>query len=112
MLNENAGTPEMWRFMELLNKSNDVHAEPASALGYDALSLFIEALRRRGENGVSLREALYGIKDFPLATGAISIDRAHGTVKQAYIVRIMRKGDVFAKLVVDSINSGDGVPKR
>lgn len=106
VLNENTGTPQMRHFMELLNKSNDVYAEPSSALGYDVLSLFIEALRRR-DGGVSLRDALYGLKDFPLVTGNISIDRVRGTVKEAYIIRIMRKGDVFAKLVVDTINPGE-----
>ncbi len=86
-MDEEAGTPAMREFMSLLDRSNELQAEPASALGYDALALVVEAARNGRERG-QIVEGLYKIRNFPLASGAITIDRKKGSLKSAYIVKV------------------------
>ena len=102
VVDERSQTPEMRKFMSLLDRSNDITAEPASVLGYDALSLLIEALRT-GHSRETIRDGLLAIKDLPLASGVITVDRREGSQKPAYIVKIVRKGNEFVREVVDVI---------
>ena len=101
-INFDSGSPAMKRYLELFDQSHDPNAQPMSVLGYDALSLLIEAIKN-GRDGKAIREGLYGIKDFELATGTITIDRERGSEKSAFIHRINRNGAEFKVEVVDEI---------
>lgn len=94
-----SGTPEMKHFLDLYDHSYDPDAQPASVLGYDCVSLVLEALKKGGD-AESIRDALYAIRDFPLATGVITIHPERGSEKSAYIRRIVEKDNAFVSETV------------
>lgn len=103
VVDEHARTPEMTRFLEMLDQSNEEHAELSSALGYDALTMLVAGLERGGRDRPGLVDGLYAISDLPLVTGVISIDRNGEIRKPAYIVRIVKRGGNFVREVVTEV---------
>lgn len=97
-----SGTPEMRKYIELFDLSNDPDAQLMSVLGYDALSLLIEAMKN-GHDSVSIRDSLYSIRNFRLATGTITVDPEGGSEKTAYIHRINMYRGAFRSRVIDEI---------
>lgn len=102
-INYDSGTAEMERFISLFDNSNDPDAQLSSVLGYDAASLFIEGLLRGGADGGAIRDALYTVRNFELATGTITIDPERGSEKTAFIHHITREGGGFVSKIIDSI---------
>ncbi len=86
--------PEMRHFVSLYDVSNDPNSRPSSFLGYDALSPLIAAMEN-GYDGESIRQGLYDLQRFPLASGTISIDPQTGTAKQGYIYQVVFEDDYF-----------------
>lgn len=107
-----AMNPQMERFLRLLDDSHDPEATPSSVTGYDAVTLAVEAIRD-GTDPERVIAALYALRDFPLATGNITIDPDRGTLKTAYICQIIDKGgDTFVGKAIARIppgGNGDGV---
>lgn len=97
-----SGSPAMKRFLHLYDHSNDPDAQLMSVLGYDALSLLIEGLKN-GRDGAAIREGLYKVRDFELATGVITIDPRRGSEKTAFIHRVDKAEDGFVATVIDEI---------
>jgi branched-chain amino acid transport system substrate-binding protein len=78
------------RFKEKFGKAPDTF----SALGYDAASLLIEAIKKAGSpNRAAVREALSGISGFEGVTGKISIDANRNAAKAGVVVTV--KGGKF-----------------
>lgn len=98
----NSAAPEMRHYARLYDNSNEAYARSNSYQGYDALSLVIEALKN-AKDGESLREGLFRIKDYPLATGPTTIDRVKGTVKPGCIYRMEMIDDVFTPVFIDEV---------
>lgn len=101
-INFDSESPAMKHFLDLYDKSQDPDAQPTSVLGFDAASLLIEALKN-GRDGESIRDGLYSIKDFELATGTITIHRDRGSEKSAFIHRISMRDNMFNSQMVDEI---------
>ncbi len=97
-----SNSPEMRRFLSLYDASNDPAAQPTSVLGYDALSLLIKAMEN-GHSAAEIHEGLYGIRDFEIATGTITIDPERGSEKSAFVHKIEFLGAEFIANVVDEI---------
>ncbi len=97
----NLDSADMHLYLQLFDHSNDPDAQLMSVLGYDALSLIIEALRH-GRSGSEIHDRLYQIRDFPLATGTLTIDPEQGSQKTAYIQKItMDHGEFRARIVAE-----------
>lgn len=61
-----------------------------SALGYDAATLLIDAIRRAGNaDPRSIREALASTPGFPGVTGRIRFDRSRNPIKSAVVVQLV-----------------------
>lgn len=103
-VNFQSGTPEMDHFLSIYDRSNDLHAAPLSVYGYDSLTVILEAMRN-GTDPETMRETLYGMKDFPLASGPITFDREAGTLRPAHIRRITLRSGVFASETVATITA-------
>lgn len=101
-MNISANTPELQHFMSVYNTSNEPYAEPSSIYGYDALSLLLVALKD-GNASESIRDNLYKLRNYPLSTGPITIDRERGTLRPAYIHSIVKRGNEFRSTFVDTI---------
>lgn len=100
--NFSSSSDAMQRFMDVFENSHELYAQPFSVLGYDCLSLLIKAM----ENGFSradIREGLFTINNFELASGNISIDRQKGVKKRGYIYNIEKQGDAFVPVLGASI---------
>ena len=71
-----------------------------SALGYDALMLLAEAMRRAGTtDGPALRDALAATREFGGVTGRIAIDSARNARKPASIIRVREGHFQFVETV-------------
>lgn len=101
-INYDSGTPEMEHYKYLYDHSHDPDIQISSVMGYDAASLVIEAMKN-GVDAGSIRDGLYSIKNFSLATGTITIDPERGSEKTAFISRIERDEGEFVSRVVDEI---------
>jgi branched-chain amino acid transport system substrate-binding protein len=59
-----------------------------AVLGYDALRLMVDAIRRAGSTDpVKLRDALAATKDFPGASGNITIDKDRNARKPIVVLK-------------------------
>ncbi len=63
--------------------------DSTAALGYDAMMLYADAIRRAGTtDGPAFRDAIAATKDFPGVTGRITIDRERNATKSAVMMRV------------------------
>lgn len=93
----------MRHFMELLDSSNDLHAQPVSVLGYDALTFLIAGLRE-GRTREEVRKGLERVENLQLVSGPVTVDAKRGMRKPASIIKISRAGSDFSREVVDTIH--------
>ncbi|HTH47835.1 MAG TPA: ABC transporter substrate-binding protein [Candidatus Limnocylindria bacterium] len=71
-----------------------------SALGYDALMLLADAMRRSGTtDGPAVRDALAATREFTGVTGRIAIDAARNARKPASIIRVREGRFQFVETV-------------
>ena len=71
-----------------------------SALGYDAVYVLADALKRAGTtDGARLRDALAATRDFPGVTGVTTIDRERNASKAATIIALRDGKAKFHKTV-------------
>jgi branched-chain amino acid transport system substrate-binding protein len=74
--------------------------DSTAALGYDAMMLCADAIRRAGTtDGPALRDALAATRDFPGVTGRITIDRERNATKSAVIMRVRDGRPEFVETV-------------
>lgn len=93
-LNLQSHSPEMQHFQELYHMSNEAYAEPSSVLGYDALSLILFAYESTDDPDVA-RSRLISLRNYPLASGPITIDPKYGTFRPVHIFRIVHRDGNF-----------------
>jgi branched-chain amino acid transport system substrate-binding protein len=71
-----------------------------SALGYDAVYVLADAIKRAGTtDGPKLRDALAATKDFPGASGTTTLDKDRNASKAATIIAIKGGKQLFFKTV-------------
>jgi branched-chain amino acid transport system substrate-binding protein len=82
--------PEVQQFVEAYKKKYGGKVPDAMAiLGYDAMKLMADAITRAGNTeGPKIRDALAATKDFPGASGKITIDANRNANKPAVVVQI------------------------
>ncbi len=74
--------------------------EAVAALGYDAMMLYADAMRRIGTtDGSKLRAAIAATKDFPGVTGRITIDEQRNSSKRAVILTVKNGKTEFVAAV-------------
>lgn len=88
----NAVSPQAKRFILFYDRSADPHSEPSSVNGYDCMLLLEEGMRRGGNTGEGIRDALFRLKNFPLVSGKISFNPTLGSDKTIYIHRLFHSG--------------------
>lgn len=94
--------PEVKKFVEAYRKRyNGKQPDAMAILGYDAMYLMADAIRRAGSTrGRAIRDALAATKDFPGASGTITIDKDRNARKPIVILKIENQKAVY----VTSIN--------
>jgi branched-chain amino acid transport system substrate-binding protein len=79
---------EVKRFVENYRKKYHKTPDAMAILGYDALYLMVDAIRRAGSTEpAKIRAALAGTKDFPGASGNITIDKDRNARKPIVILK-------------------------
>jgi branched-chain amino acid transport system substrate-binding protein len=82
--------PEVQEFVQAYQAKYDGKVPDAMAiLGYDAMRMMADAIGRAGStDGKAIRDALAATKDFPGASGTITIDKDRNAQKPIVILRI------------------------
>jgi len=81
--------PEVRNFVAKYRARWNEVPDSLSALGYDAVYLVADALRRAGTTDhAALRDAIAATKDFPGVTGKITIDAQRNAAKSAVILTV------------------------
>ncbi|MCY1014593.1 ABC transporter substrate-binding protein [Pyxidicoccus sp. MSG2] len=97
---EDNPAPELQRFITAFRARYGRSPEAASALGYDAARVALAAIARAGSlSGPAIRDALAATKDFPGATGTLTMDANRNPVKPAVILTIHDGKRKFAAAV-------------
>jgi branched-chain amino acid transport system substrate-binding protein len=93
--------PEVRSFVARYQKrwSNEV-PEGVSALGYDAMYLIADAMKRAGTtDGAKLRDAIAVTKNFPGVTGNTTIDEKRNSAKAAVMLTVKNGRTAFFEAV-------------
>jgi branched-chain amino acid transport system substrate-binding protein len=92
--------PELRRFATAFQARYGRMPEAASALGYDAAKVALAAIARAESlSGPAIRDALARTRDFPAATGNLTLDADRNPVKPAVILVIREGQPRFAAAV-------------
>ncbi len=87
-------------FVEAYKKEYGQNPDAMAVLGYDAMNVIIDAIKRAGSTEpAKIREALAATKDFPAITGATTLNATHDAVKSAVIIE-MKDGKQVYKATV------------
>lgn len=80
--------PEVKTFVDGYRKKYNKTPDAMAILGYDAMRLMADAITRAGStDGSKIRDALAATKDFPGASGAITIDADRNAQKPIVILK-------------------------
>ncbi|RJS20752.1 ethanolamine utilization protein EutJ [Corallococcus sp. H22C18031201] len=97
---EDNPAPELQRFITAFRARYGRFPEAASALGYDAAKVVLAAMARAPTlSGPALRDAIAATKDFPGATGTLTLDASRNPVKPAVILTLKEGKRRFAAAV-------------
>jgi branched-chain amino acid transport system substrate-binding protein len=82
-------TPKAQKFVADFTKKYGQAPTSLGALGYDAIGVLLDALKRAGTtNAAPLRDAIAATKNFEGVSGAISIDAGRNAEKSAVVIKI------------------------
>ncbi len=97
---EDNPAPELQRFITTFRARYGRSPEAASALGYDAAKVALAAIERaKSLSGPDIRDAIASTKDFPGATGTLTLDADRNPVKPAVILELQEGKRKFAAAV-------------
>ncbi|NCN41685.1 ABC transporter substrate-binding protein [bacterium] len=90
--------PATQEFIKAYKEKFNETPDGMAASGYDAAGVLIEALKRVEEiTPENIRKALAETKQYPGATGTITIDENRNADKEAFIVQVKDKGLKFVR---------------
>ncbi len=82
-------SPAIQNFVREYKSRYGIIPDALGALGYDALKVLVEAIKRAGTtSGKELRDALAATKDLAGVTGTISMDAQRNAVKPAVVLKL------------------------
>jgi branched-chain amino acid transport system substrate-binding protein len=82
-------TPEMQTFVQMFRKNYNEEPDIMAGYGYDVVNIAAQALRASGEiTPDSIKQALYGIKDYPGVTGKTTFDSNGDVVKELRMMSV------------------------
>lgn len=88
--------PVALKFAEDYKKEYGEAPDMQAALGYDAASLIIDAIKRAGSaDSVKIKDALAQTKDYKAVTGTITFDAQHNPVKSAVVIELKDGKQVY-----------------
>ena len=92
--------PVVQKFVAEYEKRYKQRPGAMAALGYDAILVLNDALKRAGsKDSLAISKAINSTKDFKGITGTISLNEARNAVKSAVILKVTMKGNLFSERV-------------
>jgi branched-chain amino acid transport system substrate-binding protein len=89
-----SNSPQTKKFVDLYTKKTGKTPDRIAALGYEALMIVAEALRKtESMRPTHIRDSLSGIRDFNGITGTVSFTENREVKKRAYIFKAERGGE-------------------
>jgi branched-chain amino acid transport system substrate-binding protein len=89
--------PLIQKFVTDYKARYNVNPDALAALGYDAMRVLGDALKRAGStDGAKLRDAIAQTKDFPGVTGTITMNAERNVDKPATVLELIAKDRKFA----------------
>ena len=89
----NSDSPHTKKFADSYKKKTGESPDRIAALGYEALMLVAEGLRKtKSMRPTHIRDSLSAIRDFRSVTGAVSFTDRREVKKHAYILRVEKEG--------------------
>ncbi len=90
-------TPSAKKFIEAYEAKFHEAAPALSALGYDAVMVIAEAMKRAPViTPKAIRDELAKTKDYDAVTGRLTLDAQRNPVKPAVILKVTESGEAFA----------------
>lgn len=90
-------TPSAKKFIEAYEAKYHEAAPALAALGYDAVMVIVEAMKRAPEiTPKAIRDELAKTKDYNAVTGKLTLDAGRNPVKPAVILKVTEAGETFA----------------
>jgi len=81
--------PQVVAFVDAYRKKYNEDPDAMVALGYDALKLLADAMKRAGTTDpAKVNEAIAATKDFPGVTGKITLDEHRNPTKPAVMLQV------------------------
>ncbi|HEY8667850.1 MAG TPA: ABC transporter substrate-binding protein [Tepidisphaeraceae bacterium] len=92
--------PEVKLFLDAYKAKYGRVPDAMAVLGYDAARVMADAIKRAGKvDSAAIRDALATTKDFPGASGAITIDENHNARKPIVILEIQNNATKLVKTI-------------
>lgn len=93
-------SPESKAYVAAYQKEYNVLPDGQSVLGYDALMLVVDAIKRSNSTDPEkIREAIENTKDFPGASGTLTINSTHDATKSAVIIEMKDGKQVYKETI-------------
>jgi len=93
-------SPAIQKFVADFKSRYNVVPDALAALGYDAMRVLADALKRSGTSaGPALRDAIAATKEFPGVTGVITIDAERNAVKPAVVLKLQGGKYVYQQTI-------------
>ena len=95
--------PAVQRFIQWMEQGTD-SVDTDVAMGYDAVTMIVEAMRSTGTTSEEIRQGLRKLKDFPLVSGRMTITPDGETEREVVILKAVRVSDgVFQPQMVKRV---------
>lgn len=88
-------SPAIQKFVTDYKGRYNAVPDALAALGYDAMNVLADAIKRAGTDSAKLRDAIAQTSNFPGVTGAISIDSERNAVKPAVGLKLQNGRFVY-----------------
>lgn len=100
-------SPAIQKFVGDFRGRYNVVPDALAALGYDAMRVLGDALKRAGTSeGPKLRDAIAATKEFPGVTGVITINAERNAVKPAVVLKLQDGKYVYQETITPDAPSG------
>jgi branched-chain amino acid transport system substrate-binding protein len=97
--------PAVREFVTKYRKRYGVAPDSLAALGYDAMRVLADAIRRAGPafDRARLRDALAATKDFPVVTGVITFDADRNPIGKRVVIDEIKDGRIILRKTIDPV---------
>jgi branched-chain amino acid transport system substrate-binding protein len=93
-------SPAIQKFVANYKARNGEVPDALAALGYDAMSVLADAIKRSGTTeGPQLKDAIAATKNFVGVTGTISLDKDRNAVKPAVVLKLQDKKYIYQETI-------------